>query len=103
MAIEDAFLLSILLAKGQKLHQKDGHQEAFYQYFYERFPHTTKVAKESYQQSQIGQWKHPFALQVRELILRKVPAFVLEKKLQKVNLWNVNPWLKEFQILSKST
>jgi 2-polyprenyl-6-methoxyphenol hydroxylase-like FAD-dependent oxidoreductase len=103
MAIEDAFLLGILLAQGRKMHAKDGHQEAFYRYFNARYPYTSRIAKESYQQSKLGQWSHPFLVMLREFLLRKVPASLLQKKLKNVNLWKVEPWLEEFRAMYKST
>jgi 2-polyprenyl-6-methoxyphenol hydroxylase-like FAD-dependent oxidoreductase len=96
MSIEDVFVLSILLSRYYP-YEKDGHQEAFYYYFKTRNPHTTKIANESYQQSKMGQWTNPYLVKLRENLMRLVPASVLQNKLRKVNLFNVQPWLDEFK------
>lgn len=96
MSIEDVFVLSTLLSKYYH-YDKDGHQEAFYQYFKTRHPHTTKIANESYQQSKIGQWTNPHLIKIRETMMRLIPASVLQKKLRNVNLFNVQPWIDAFK------
>lgn len=98
MAIEDSFVLATLLARCG-LGSAEGHQEAFYQYFRLRHPHTTRVSNESYQQSKLGQWTHPWLVALRETLLRRVPASVLQGKLRKVNLWPIEPWLSEWRTL----
>ena len=96
MSIEDVFVLSNLLSKYYH-YEKDGHQEAFYQYFKTRHPHTTKIANESYQQSKIGQWTNPYLIKLRETLMRIVPASVLQKKLRNVNLFDAQPWIENFK------
>ena len=98
MAIEDAFFLGICL---KKFYFQDGFQEAFYTYFFKRWPYTKKIAQESYQQSRMGQWTNPLMVRLREIMLRNVPAKVLEKKLRNVNLCDVTSWLEDFRDLSK--
>eukprot|EP01117_Protostelium_nocturnum_P001898 TRINITY_DN1245_c0_g1_i3.p1 TRINITY_DN1245_c0_g1~~TRINITY_DN1245_c0_g1_i3.p1 ORF type:complete len:504 (-),score=164.76 TRINITY_DN1245_c0_g1_i3:45-1556(-) len=101
MAIEDSFVLSILIREHYFVHAKDGHQEAFYEYVSNRYPHTRKVADESYQQSKVGQWTHPFLVSLRELILRKMPNSFFLNKLKKTNLWSSEEWIQRFRNLAK--
>lgn len=102
MAVEDAFLLAVLLAKRFRSYPRDGHQDTFYEFYRHRSPHVSRVAKESYQQSKMGQWTHPLLVLVREWLLRNVPTCLLHKKLKAVNLWDVNPWLQDFRTACKS-
>jgi 2-polyprenyl-6-methoxyphenol hydroxylase-like FAD-dependent oxidoreductase len=116
LAMEDAFVLAVLLSRATQVrlsayaclvqfgksprtqaNEKDARLEAFYQYCRRRQPHVARVAAESYQQSKIGQWRHPLLVKLREAILRLVPASVLQKKLKKVNVWPIATWVAEFQ------
>jgi len=94
MAIEDAFVLSILLYKYWQY--PDGHLETFYQYCEARMNHSVEVAAESYQQSKMGQWTNPLLVRLRQLLLRKIPASFLQKKLKNVNIWQVSTWMADF-------
>ena len=100
MAIEDSFILSILLAESYLTH-KDGHIESFYNYYKMRFTHTTKIANESYQQSKIGQWSNFILVKLRELILTKTPSFILQNKLKQINIFPINNWIYKYASLSK--
>jgi 2-polyprenyl-6-methoxyphenol hydroxylase-like FAD-dependent oxidoreductase len=100
MAIEDGFVLSILLARYSQ-HAKDGHQEAFYKYVQFRYPQASKVANESYHQSKIGQWRHPLLVKLREYLIRLTPASVLQSKLRRVNMWDCSQWMTEFKALTR--
>jgi hypothetical protein len=46
-----------------------------------------------------GQLTSPWGVWFRELILRKLPVHVLEKKLRNGNLYDANPWLARFEEL----
>jgi len=59
--------------------------------------HSFEIASESYQQSKIGQWTNSWLVAIRETMLRRIPASILQKKLKKVSLWQVNTWMSDFQ------
>eukprot|EP00911_Craspedida_sp_UC1_P001007 UC1_evm1s754 len=94
MAIEDAFVLGVLLAR--HWNQGDGHIEACYAYERARKSHTARVRAESYKQMRIGQLVNPWAVWVRESLLRWLPVSVLEGKLRATNSFDVQPWLRQF-------
>lgn len=128
MAIEDAFVLGVLLARYWK--QPDGQVEACYQVSRDvqfvtvcstqrrpatafltasgpdsptcqferaRRRHTSVIHGESYKQMKLGQLVHPFLVRFRELLLRAVPAKVLEKGLRKTNVFDIEPYLDEYE------
>lgn len=80
MAIEDAFMLSTWLYKYWEY--DDGHLEAFYLYQGVRKPYAEMVRKEARKQLLLGQLTRPWAVKIRETLLRKIPASVLEGKLR---------------------
>ena len=95
MALEDAFLLAVLLSEYYEY--PDGHQEAFYQFCKARMAHCATIATESYQQSKIGQWTHPLLIMLREMSIRYIPRSFLQKKLRRINMWRVDPWMTKFR------
>ena len=90
LAIEDAFIFSLLLKKYWKW--DDGHLEAMYEYERIRRPFANNVRSEARKQLFLGQLKHPLLVKFRELLLRKVPSKVLEKKLA-ANCFDIDEYL----------
>ncbi|PRP81745.1 hypothetical protein PROFUN_10845 [Planoprotostelium fungivorum] len=99
LAVEDAFTLCVLLGLHYWNHPRDGHQEAFYQYYHARSPHTRRVGAESYKQSKMGQWTSPLMVKLREAILRYLPASFLQAQLKRTNLWRVQSWIDDFNMM----
>jgi 2-polyprenyl-6-methoxyphenol hydroxylase-like FAD-dependent oxidoreductase/1,4-dihydroxy-2-naphthoate octaprenyltransferase len=97
MAIEDALVLAVLLKKYWS--EEDGHVEAFYRYQRAREAHTTAIYHESYKQMKLGQLTSPLGCWMRSTILKLLPAHVLEGKLRAGNMFDIEPWAAEFQLL----
>lgn len=94
MAIEDGFVLASQLARFWG--ERDGHLEAFYNFERARKPSATAVKSEARKQLVLGQLRHPMAVRGRDLLLRSMPAHVLEKKLHRQH-FDIFPALKIFQ------
>ncbi|KAG5181541.1 hypothetical protein JKP88DRAFT_321344 [Tribonema minus] len=90
MAIEDAFVLAVLLRRYWD--QPDGHVEAFYQYERARRAHTARIHAESYKQMRIGQLAPP----LRDAVLRLLPVGVMQRKLRAANVFDARPWLTAY-------
>ncbi|CAM9385567.1 unnamed protein product [Choristocarpus tenellus] len=97
MAIEDAFVLAVLLKK--YWNEPDGQVEAFYCYERARRAHTTRIHGDSRKQMKLGQLTSRAGVWVREQLLRLIPASVLQKKLRKANVFDIEPWLALFRTL----
>eukprot|EP00040_Diaphanoeca_grandis_P034202 m.210983 g.210983 ORF g.210983 m.210983 type:complete len:803 (-) comp33097_c0_seq1:113-2521(-) len=95
MAIEDAFILCVLLKENWRT--LDGCVQAFYEYERVRKPHTTLIHSESYKQMRIGQLRHPISVFFRNLALRVLPVQVLERNLRKTNFFEIKPWIVRFR------
>jgi 2-polyprenyl-6-methoxyphenol hydroxylase-like FAD-dependent oxidoreductase len=93
LAIEDGFVLATQL--GEFWGERDGHLEAFYEYERARKPYTTQVRGEARIQLFLGQLQHPWAVAAREIILRYMPASMLEGKLKKQN-FPIAPHVERF-------
>lgn len=83
MAAEDAFVLAVLLAKYWRW--PDGHTEAFYEYEQERRPYAEVIAADARKQLFLGQLTSPWAVWIRETLLKAVPVSILQKTLSKNN------------------
>lgn len=94
LAVEDAFVLCTQLAKYWE--EADGHLEAFYLYERARKPYASQVRSEARTQLKLGQLRHPVAVAAREMLLKSIPARVLEKKLRKHN-FDLTPHLHDFR------
>lgn len=98
LATEDAFVLAIELVKYWKW--PDGHLEAFYNYERSRRPYAETVAAEARRQLFLGQLQSRLAVYLREMLLRLVPAGILQNKLKRNN-FPVKPYLDEFREAAK--
>ena len=92
MAIEDAYILGVLLKTYWG--QPDGHTEAFYQYERARKAHTAGVQAGSYKKMKLGQLTNPVIVFLRNFALSKVVSTTsLEAGLKAENCFDITPWL----------
>jgi 2-polyprenyl-6-methoxyphenol hydroxylase-like FAD-dependent oxidoreductase len=81
LAIEDAtFFIQMFL-------QYQNPIDALIEYVRERAPRARVIATESAAQSEMGKWKSPALVVLRDAILRWLPNMVFERRLKKTNVW----------------
>lgn len=98
LATEDAFVLATELVRYWKW--PDGHLEAFYNYERSRRRYAEAVAAEARKQLFLGQLQSRPAVYLRELLLKLVPAGILQKTLKKNN-FPVQVYLDQFREAAK--
>jgi 2-polyprenyl-6-methoxyphenol hydroxylase-like FAD-dependent oxidoreductase len=88
MAIEDAMVLARALASHATV------DDAFGDYEQQRSERTAAVTKESWNFGMLALWKNPAAVELRELLFRSTPAFVLKRTLRRHVAFDVGGWEK---------
>jgi 2-polyprenyl-6-methoxyphenol hydroxylase-like FAD-dependent oxidoreductase len=76
MAIEDAMILTRNLVKHRNV------QDAFQSYEQERNKRTSKIVNQSWTFGTLAKWKNPFAVRLRELLVRATPEFVMQQTIR---------------------
>jgi 2-polyprenyl-6-methoxyphenol hydroxylase-like FAD-dependent oxidoreductase len=99
-AVEDSFVLATQL--GQFWGERDGQLEAFYIFERTRKPFTNAVRSEARMQLLLGQLQRPWAVAVREAVLRYMPTSVLEGKLIK-QIFPVTEYISSFRAIERDT
>lgn len=94
LAIEDAVALSTQLAT--YWHEADGHVEAFYEYEMMRKSFVGAIVRDTRKQLKVGQLQAWPAVALRNLLLRIVPATVLQKTL-KQSIFDVSAVQEQFR------
>jgi FAD-dependent urate hydroxylase len=73
MAIEDGFVLA------RNIQKHGANEKALLAYQTERIPRTSKIVKQSRQFGRLAGWENPFAVWLRETILKLTPASATKK------------------------
>jgi 2-polyprenyl-6-methoxyphenol hydroxylase-like FAD-dependent oxidoreductase len=77
-ALEDAVVLQKSLSAGQAI------AAALQDYERQRIPRTSAIVRQSRRIGQVGQWRNPLALRVRELLLRNLPPQLQARQLDRI-------------------
>lgn len=75
MAIEDAATLANALVKYQP-------EDAFIKFEQHRIRRTTGIVEQSWNFGRLAQWENPFAISIRNSLLRMVPQSVIDKQVK---------------------
>jgi len=76
MAIEDAMILTRNLIKNATI------QDALQSYEQTRSKRTSKIVNQSWTFGTLAKWKNPFAIRLRELLIRATPEFVMQQTIR---------------------